>query len=650
MAAERSGRGARALVVVVGVAAIAAGVALAFSRAAALDGARQRAAAAEGFLAAGVEGLRQDLRKRAEEGGAIAELRAAVENQVDAPTFLDLFEKEDWWAGYRGLASAVVRDGKVDIARGMAPALAQEAARDPASLRVVEGEGGAPMLVVSRPHTTRTGAAFVLVLGRRLDATTLSSLVGGPVAAVAVTDGQLVRASAGDGASALTPAIAARAGAHTFVAPSGGWAAAAVPLDDGFAIVGVTGALPPAPGAALVWALIVGGALLVLTGLALLVGARAAGRQAEGVPAAPAPAGVPIVGSSPLPRSAPELRATGTPAPVGISPVAPFAAGLGQSPPRTTGPALATALAAEMTPAFGRYTLLERIGEGGMSEVFRAKLSGAESFTKLVAIKRLKPHLALNPDAVNQFIDEARLGSVLAHSNIASVSDFGRVGDGYYLAEEYIEGRTLAAIGARHLERYAKPIPAAFAIYITVEVLAALAYAHERTDEQGRLLGIVHRDISPTNVMDSFEGEVKLLDFGIGKSLDRVSQTREGAIKGNVGFMAPEQARGQEVGSRADLFSLGLVLFDLLSGEPFYQGRGAGEILFQAATGPTTEHLARIARLPPPVPELLRTVLSIDPSARFPSARAFALAFGAPPTIAKTQLSVLMNALFRSKT
>jgi len=284
-----------------------------------------------------------------------------------------------------------------------------------------------------------------------------------------------------------------------------------------------------------------------------------------------------------------------------------------------------------------------------MAEVFRAKLSGAESFTKLVAIKRLKPHLALSPEAVNQFIDEARLGSALSHSNIASVSDFGRVGDGYFLAEEYIEGRTLAELSARHLERYEKPIPAAFAIYVTVEVLAALAYAHDRTDEHGRPLGIVHRDISPTNIMVSFEGEVKLLDFGIGKSFDRVSQTREGAIKGNVGYMAPEQARGQEVTSRADLFSLGLVLFDLLAGEPFYQGRGAGEILFLAATGPTTEHFARIARLPPPVPDLLRTVLSIDPAARFPSARAFALAFGAPPTIAKAQLSVLMNALFKNK-
>ena len=637
MAAGRSGWRALAGLVLLGCGSVVAGVALSMSRDAKLDGARERASAMQGLVAARVEAQRADLRKRADEAATIPELGAAVQNQVDVATFLDLFEKEDWWAPYLGFANAVVRDGKVAIARGMTPAQALEAARDPAAVQVLEPEGGGdPLLVAAHRQPLRSGGAFTVLIGRRLDAAALGTLLGDPVAAVGLTDGQRIRASAGD---------------------------AAVPLDDGFSLFAVTGALPPAPAIPLLWALKLGGALLAIAagmGIAVLR-ARAAravapaeatspeGRAAAPPAAAAAAAALPGAPSS-IRGSAATLASVGAPPPVGVSPVALGSAyGFGQSPPRSTGPALATALAADVTPAFGRYTLLERIGEGGMSEVFRAKMSGAESFTKLVAIKRLKPHLALSADAVNQFIDEARLGSVLAHSNIASVSDFGRVGDGYFLAEEYIEGRTLAEIGARHFERYDKPLPAAFVIYITVEVLAALAYAHDRTDEAGRPLGIVHRDISPTNIMVSFEGEVKLLDFGIGKSFDRVSQTREGAIKGNVGFMAPEQARGQEVTNRADLFSLGLVMFDLLAGEPFYQGRGAGEILFQAATGPTTEHLARIARLPPPVPELLRTVLSIDPAARFPSARAFALAFGAPPTIAKAQLSVLMNALFKSK-
>jgi hypothetical protein len=657
LAGERSGRAAFIGLALFGCAGVAAGIALSVSRASTLDRAQQRASEVEASLAARVDGLRQELRKRAEEGSAIPELRAAVENQVDVATFLDQFEKEDWWASYLGFASGVVRDGKVAIVRGMTAAQALEAARDPTAVQVVGAEEGTgPILAAAHRQPLRSGATFALVLGRRLDGGTLGTLLAAPVAAVGLTDGQRVRASAGDAASAPLSALAGRVGERRLVGPSGAWAAAAVPLDDGLSLVGVTGPLPPAPAAALFWALIAAGALVAMVGLALAVRARPV--SAPATAAEPRPASV-VEAAAALPASTPAMRAAallpgsmpgmrGLPAsPVGVSPVTP---GFAQSPPRATGLALATALAAEATPAFGRYTLLERIGEGGMAEVFRARLSGAESFTKLCAIKRLKPHLALNPEAVNQFIDEARLGSVLAHSNIASVSDFGRVGDGYFLAEEYIEGRTLAEIGARHLERYGKPVPTPFALYITVEVLAALAYAHERTDEEGRPLGIVHRDVSPTNVMVSFEGEVKLLDFGIGKSLDRVSQTREGAIKGNVGFMAPEQARGQEVTHLADLFSVGLVLFDLLAGEPFYQGRGAGEILFQAATGPTSEHLARIARLPPPVPDLLRTVLSIDPGARFPSARAFALAFGAPPTIAKTQLSVLMNALFRNKT
>ena len=619
---------------------LAAGIALAVSRASTLDRARERAEATASFLTTGVEGLRQDLRKRTDEGGAIPELRAAVENQVDTVTFLDLFEKEDWWSGYRDLASAIVRDGKVVVARGMASDLAWEAARSPNSVRIVNRDGGAPILLGAHVHPLRSGGGFTLVLGRPLDASALSTLRGDPVVALGVTDGQRMRSGVGDVAAALIPALAGRATERLFVDPSGAWAAAAVTLDDSLSLVGVTGALPPAPAAALVWTLIAAGGLFVIAGLVV------AGRKR---PADPAPQ-VPAV-------STPGATATASTMSVGVSRVVPLvpAAGqspgqsLGQSPPRSSGPIVATALSAEMNPAFGRYVLLDRIGEGGMSEVFRAKLTGAESFTKLVAIKRLKPHLAVMPDAVNQFIDEARLGSVLAHSNIASVSDFGRVGDGYYLAEEYIAGRTLAEIGARHAERHGGPVPAAFVLYIATEVLSALAYAHERADDDGRPLGIVHRDISPTNVMVSFQGEVKLLDFGIGKSVDRVSQTREGAIKGNVGFMAPEQARGQEVSARADLFSLGLVIFDLLAGEPFYQGRGAGEVLFQAATGPTAEHMARIARLPPPVPELLRTVLSIDPSGRYPSARAFALAFDAPMTVAKAQLSVFMSSLFQSK-
>jgi serine/threonine-protein kinase len=474
-----------------------------------------------------------------------------------------------------------------------------------------------------------------MVLGRRIDDAALAALRAPNSAAVAITDGRRLRASVGDAAGTAEAAhfIGSEA-AGTFVDPAGEWAGAAIAFGDGIWLLGIaekgTRPLPEPAG----WGGAGLGALLFIAGaIPLVLRRRSAtvplsttgGGVSSGMPEFRAPVSR-VVALNPASGrgtvSAPEIRA-----------------------PR--GPAAATALAAESTQQFGRYTLLKRIGEGGMAEVFTAILSGAEGFERLVVIKRLRPHLALNPDAVAQFIDEAKLGSVLTHSNIVTVSDFGKVGDGYFLAAEYVSGHTLAAISARHAEKFGRPLPAAFVFYMAHEVLAALGYAHERTDPNGRPLGIVHRDVSPTNVMVNFEGEVKLLDFGIVKATERVSRTREGNVKGNVGYMSPEQARGGEVSNRSDLYSLGLVMFDLLAGEPFYQGSGSGEILYLAATGPTAEHLARIGGLPPPAPEVLRNVLSIDPAGRYPTARAFSQAIGQSVTVAKSQLAELMRVLFR---
>src|SRR4030095_2738581 len=147
-----------------------------------------------------------------------------------------------------------------------------------------------------------------------------------------------------------------------------------------------------------------------------------------------------------------------------------------------------------------------------MAEVFTAMLSGAEGFERMVVIKRLRPHLALNPDAVAQFIDEAKLGSALTHSNIVTVSDFGKVGDGYYLAQEFVDGRTLAQIAARYQEKDDRTVPTAIVFHAVHEGLAGIGYAHERTDTQGRPLSIVHRDGSPTNLMITFAGGGELSD------------------------------------------------------------------------------------------------------------------------------------------
>ncbi|MDB4982774.1 MAG: hypothetical protein JWM82_3526, partial [Myxococcales bacterium] len=322
----------------------------------------------------------------------------------------------------------------------------------------------------------------------------------------------------------------------------------------------------------------------------------------------------------------------------------------GPSVARRTSANLSTTIAAGEAQAFGRYTVLARIGEGGMCEIFTAALTGPEGFQRVVVLKRLKPGIARLRAAVDQFIDEAKLGSTLVHSNIVPVLDFGKVGDGYFIAQEYVVGRDVGQIVDRHAERLDEPLDTAVVVYIVHEILQALAYAHDKTDDAGAPLHVVHRDVSPGNVLVSRDGEVKLIDFGIVKAEGRVSQTDTGNVKGNAAYMAPEQARGLVVDRRADLFSLGLVMFRALSREPFYKGGSTAEVFYGAASGPTDEHFARIDLLPAPIRPLLRQALAPDPAARFSTAEEFATALA--PQLqpgAKTALATLMHALFGSE-
>jgi serine/threonine-protein kinase len=298
---------------------------------------------------------------------------------------------------------------------------------------------------------------------------------------------------------------------------------------------------------------------------------------------------------------------------------------------------------------FGRYTVLDRLGAGGMCDIYTAALTGPEGFQRVFVLKRLKPELALNRAAVDQFIDEAKLGSTLVHSNIVPVFDFGRVGDGYFIAQEYIVGRNVAQLCERHLERLGEPLDLPAVFYVAHETLQALAYAHDKTNDDGAPLEIVHRDISPGNIVVSRLGEVKLIDFGIVKAASgsRVSQTDLGNVKGNAAFMSPEQARGLAVDRRSDLFSLGLVMFRALSGEPFYPGGTTAEVFYGSATGPTAEHFDRIDRLPPAAAQILKKALTPDPADRFQTAEDFAAALEPHiPAGAKASVATLVNALF----
>jgi len=220
---------------------------------------------------------------------------------------------------------------------------------------------------------------------------------------------------------------------------------------------------------------------------------------------------------------------------------------------------------------FGKYYLLERINVGGMAEVFRAKSFGVEGFERLVAVKRILPNIAEDRDFIKMFIDEAKIAVQLNHANIAQIFDLGVVDGAYYIALEHIHGRDLRAIFDR-CRQHGEPMSIAQACFVAMKVCEGLDYAHNKRDQNNREIGLVHRDVSPQNVLVSFEGEVKLIDFGIAKAADKSAKTQAGILKGKFGYMSPEQVRGLPIDRRSDIFSCGIVLYELLTGERLFVG------------------------------------------------------------------------------
>ena len=224
---------------------------------------------------------------------------------------------------------------------------------------------------------------------------------------------------------------------------------------------------------------------------------------------------------------------------------------------------------------FGQYEILEKIASGGMAELYKAKRTGVEGFQKIVAIKKILPHLADDEEFVTMFADEAKLAAQLNHPNIIHIYDLGKIqAGGYFIAMEYVDGRDLR--GRSSSRRHATlgvPLPVPLAVYIASKVASALDYAHRRRDAEGHELNIVHRDVSPQNILISYEGDIKLCDFGIAKAASKASKTQSGALKGKIQYMSPEQAWGKPIDRRSDLFSLGVVLHELLTGERLFRGR-----------------------------------------------------------------------------
>ncbi len=220
---------------------------------------------------------------------------------------------------------------------------------------------------------------------------------------------------------------------------------------------------------------------------------------------------------------------------------------------------------------FGKYFLLERINVGGMAEVFRAKAFGVEGFERLVAVKRILPNIAEDKEFIRMFIEEAKLSVQLNHANIAQIFDLGVVDGSYYIALEHVHGRDLRGIFDR-CRTVGEAMPVAQACFIVMKTCEGLDYAHNKRDQSGRELSLVHRDVSPQNVLVSFEGEVKIIDFGIAKAAGKGSKTQAGILKGKFGYMSPEQVRGLPVDRRSDVFSAGIVLYELLTGERLFVG------------------------------------------------------------------------------
>ncbi|MCC6748665.1 MAG: serine/threonine protein kinase [Deltaproteobacteria bacterium] len=271
---------------------------------------------------------------------------------------------------------------------------------------------------------------------------------------------------------------------------------------------------------------------------------------------------------------------------------------------------------------FGRYELEERLAVGGMAEIFRAKTRGAHGFAKTLVVKRILPHLAADSEFIDMFIDEANLMVRLDHPKVVQVLDFGEVDGQYYIAMEYVDGMDGLALLRRCAKRRCRPTTG-ISVHILADVLDALDYAHSLADEQGRNLGVVHRDVSPSNIFISRLGEVKIGDFGIARAAMRRGHTEAGALKGKYGYMAPEQVAGGVVDHRADLFAVGIVLAEFLMIRRLFYAKNDLEVLLQVRDARLDRLHKYGQRIPDELKQILESSLARDPSLRYQDAAAF---------------------------
>jgi serine/threonine protein kinase len=271
---------------------------------------------------------------------------------------------------------------------------------------------------------------------------------------------------------------------------------------------------------------------------------------------------------------------------------------------------------------FGPYMVYEQLGLGGMATVHRAETQGIAGFSKQVALKRMLPNVASNASLVKSFIREAQLASHLRHANVAQTYDLGKVGDTYFIAMELVPGHNLREI-LKHCAAVVGHMPMPIAMHIVNQICDALDYAHNLCDEMGRPLGIIHRDVSPSNIIVSEGGVVKLIDFGIAKATASTGgmNTMSGTIKGKFGYMAPEYLMGS-IDARADLFALGVIAHELLSNRPLFQGKDDMDTLYRVKDMPILPPSRVNPKVPPEIDSIIMTALERDPDQRWQRATA----------------------------
>lgn len=296
------------------------------------------------------------------------------------------------------------------------------------------------------------------------------------------------------------------------------------------------------------------------------------------------------------------------------------------------------------------YVLLERIGIGGMAEVYRAAVHGAEGFERPVAIKRILPNLAMDDDFVKMFVDEAKIAVQLQHPNIVQIFDLGREDDELFIAMEFVHGKDLRAVLDRSKELN-EATPVGISVYVTMKMCEALHHAHFAHGSSGEPLGIIHRDVSPQNVMLSYDGEVKVTDFGLAKAAGRAVQTQAGVVKGKLAYMSPEQLRGQTLDQRSDVYGVGILFWEMLTGTRLFLGKNDQETLRKVYAGQVPSVRQIVPELHPDLDAICQRALAKDLAHRYETAEQFyddlsAFMYAVGPVVSSQGISDYMHHLY----